>query len=115
MKVKDIVDELKLSEVTKLQSLDTEITGGYTSDLLSNVMGQAEPGMVWITMQAHHNIAAVGSLIGLSAIVVTGEAKVEEDTIKKAEENALAIFTTPLSSYDAAGKLYALGVKNKES
>ena len=51
--------------------------------LLSNVMGQAEPGMVWVTMQGHQNVAAVASLIGLAAVVVAGGAPVEEETLKK--------------------------------
>ena len=114
MKVKDILDDLKLTQVTSIENLDIEITGGIVSDLLSNVMGQAASGMVWITMQGHHNIAAVGSLIGLSAVIVAADAKVEEDAINKSNENALAVFTTPLTSYDVAGKLYALGVKNTQ-
>lgn len=113
MKVKDIVNELELTKVTNAENLETEISGGFVSDLLSNVMGQAEADMVWITMQGHHNIAAVGSLIGLSAIIVTGGATVEEDAILKANSNELVVFTTPLSSYEVAGKLYALGVTNK--
>jgi len=114
MKVSQIVKKLQLTKVTRREDLEREVTGGYTSDLLSNVMGQAKTGMIWVTMQGHHNIAAIGSLIGLAAIIVAGGTKIEEDTIIKADENELPIFTTDMSSYEVTGKLYALDITNKQ-
>ena len=113
MNVNQIAKALQLTRVTKQEELEREITGGYTSDLLSNVMGQAKPGMIWITMQGHHNIAAVGSLIGLAAIIVAGGTNIEQETITRATENELPIFSTDMSSYDITGKLYALGIFNR--
>ncbi len=112
MKVKEIMETLNLKLLTPELSLDGDIKGGYASDLLSNVMGQAQPGMIWVTMQGHQNVAAVASLIGLAAVIVAGDAPVEEDTLKKAVLNEVVIFATPLSTYDIVGKLYALGVGN---
>ena len=39
MKVCDLVKMLNLTVFCGEEGLDTEITGGYTSDLLSDVMG----------------------------------------------------------------------------
>ncbi len=58
MKVCDLVKMLNLTVFCGEEGLDTEITGGYTSDLLSDVMGHIEEGMLWITMQTHQNILA---------------------------------------------------------
>ena len=114
MKLNDVVTKLKLQQVTSFAKLDMVVQGGYVSDLLSNVMGQAKPGMIWVTMQGHHNIAAVGSLIGLAAIIVAGDAKVEQDAIEKGNDNDLPIFVTALSSYDIVGALNKLGVTNEQ-
>ena len=62
MKVCDLVKMLNLTVFCGEEGLDTEITGGYTSDLLSDVMGHIEEGMLWITMQTHQNILAVATL-----------------------------------------------------
>lgn len=113
MKVSDIVHALNLTVATKDGNLLTEVTGGYTSDLLSNVMGQASAGMVWVTMQGHQNIAAVAALLGLSAVIVTGGTVVETETLEKAEKNDVLILTTDLPSYEVTGRIYALGVTNK--
>ena len=45
MKVCDLVKMLNLTVFCGEEGLDTEITGGYTSDLLSDVMGHIEEGV----------------------------------------------------------------------
>ena len=50
MKVKEMIEKLDLKLLTKDVSEDAlyaEVEGGYASDLLSNAMGQGQPGMVW--------------------------------------------------------------------
>ncbi len=112
MKISEIVDSLGLEVATKNIALTAEVTGGYASDLLSNVMGQASAGMVWVTMQGHQNIAAVAALLGLSAVVVAGGTSIEQETLTKAEKNDVLILTTSLPTFEVVGKIYALGVKN---
>ena len=53
MKVSDLVRELNLTVFCGEAGLDAEISGGYTSDLLSDVMGHIDEGMLWVTMQTH--------------------------------------------------------------
>lgn len=113
MKVKDIMEALSLKLLTEDAVLDAEITDGYASDLLSNVMGQAQPGMVWVTMQGHQNVAAVAALIGLSAVIVAGDAAVSEDTLNKAALNEVVIFSTSMPAYEVIGRLYELGIGKK--
>ena len=48
MKVKEMIEKLDLKLLTKDVSEDAlyaEVEGGYASDLLSNAMGQGQPGM----------------------------------------------------------------------
>ncbi len=112
MFLEEIVSSLELEQVTAMKDLHIEVEGGFACDLLSNVMGQAEGKMIWVTMQGHRNIAAIASLIGISAIIVTGGTTVEEDTLHLAKDNDLPIFITGISTYDVVGKLYTMGVVN---
>ena len=117
MKVKEMIEKLNLTLLTKDVSEDAlyaEVEGGYASDLLSNAMEQAQPGMVWVTMQGHQNVAAVASLIGLSAVIVAGDGPVANDTLHKANLNDVVIAVTEESAFDVVGKLYALRVGSKE-
>ena len=112
MKVCEIIDALNLKLLTEPNdaAANMEITGGYASDLLSNAMGQAQPGCVWVTMQGHQNVAAVASLIGMAAVIVAGDAPVAEDTLAKANLNDVVILATEVSAFEIIGKLYELGI-----
>ena len=83
MKITDIITGLNLKVISGHNGLTNEITGGYVSDLLSDVMGNAKEGQVWITLQTHQNIIAVGSLKDLSAIIIVKGLIPEADTIEK--------------------------------
>ena len=110
MQLQKAIAELELTVLTGHDNLECEITGGYVSDLLSNVMGQIEAGNIWITMQVHQNIVAVASLAGVPAILIAGNAQVGQDTLQKAEKEGLVLLATNMSCFEAAGRLYELGV-----
>ena len=54
MKVSDLKTKLNYEEVCAGDS-DADIRSGYTSDLLSDVMGNALDDSVLVTIQAHKN------------------------------------------------------------
>lgn len=108
MKVYDLVRELNLTVFSGEEGLDTEITGGYTSDLLSDVMGHIEEGMLWITMQTHQNILAVATLKDAAAVLIVNGAAPDDETLQKGREEAVPLLGTHLSAFEASGKIYQL-------
>lgn len=80
MTVQDIVSQLNLKICSGEKGLQREIKGGYTSDLLSDVMGHAQEGDVWITIQTHKNVMAIASLKEIAAIILVKGHVPEEDT-----------------------------------
>ncbi len=113
MNLKEIIDRLNLKVFTSRASLDGTVTGGYTSDLLSDVMANAREGNLWITLQIHPNIVAVGKLKDLAGIVLVNGRQPEEETRQKAEEENLPLLGTEENSFVISGKLYFL-LKEKE-
>ena len=93
---------MKISDIASLEPFtcvqgdyeDAEITAGYTSDLLSDVMGNAEEGSVLITIQAHKNTVAVSSLAGVSAILICNNRPVPDDMLAASAEEGIAVFQT---------------------
>lgn len=112
MKLKEIVDKLKL-DVKGKGKLDNDIEKAYASDLLSDVLGNAQEGDLWITMQIHPNIVAVASMKGLSAIVTVNGREPEKETLEKAEEENITMLVSNLPAFELIGKLYALGISGK--
>jgi predicted transcriptional regulator len=91
------------------------VGGGYASDLLSDVMGHALEGDVWVTLQKHVNIVAVAQLKSLAAIVIVNGRQPEGDTLARAAEHGVPIVTTDHSAFDVAGVLYALGIRGSRA
>ena len=112
MKVSDLVNELNLTVFSGTSGLEKEITGGYSSDLLSDVMGNAEEGHVWITLQTHKNIMAVASLKEISAIILVKNLKPDEEVKKISNDEELPILGTCLDAFTIAGKIYGKLVVN---
>jgi predicted transcriptional regulator len=108
MKIADIITGLNLKVISGHNGLSNEITGGYVSDLLSDVMGNAKEGQVWITLQTHQNIIAVGSLKDLSAIIVVKGYIPEADTIEKSNIENIPILSTELDTFNITGRLFDL-------
>ena len=83
------------------ENLNREIKGGYTSDLLSDVMGFAREGQVWITLQTHKNVLAIASLKELAAILLVKGNKPEDDMLEQAvEEGSLRPYAMERANRD---------------
>lgn len=108
MIVADLVKQLNLKVVSGEAGLKNKIEGGYTSDLLSDVMGFAESGQVWITLQTHKNVMAIASLKELSAIVLVKGLQADPDTLAQSEAEGIPILSTHDQAFEISGKLYAL-------
>jgi hypothetical protein len=90
------------------------VEGVYCSDLLSDVLANARENSLWITVQNHRNIVAVAETRDVAAIVVAGGRPVSDDTKKQAERLEVPIFSSPLTVYEIAGRLYVAGVGREE-
>ncbi len=108
MKVSELVNTLGLKVYSGEAGLDKEIEGGYTSDLLSDVMGNADAGFVWITLQTHKNIMAIASLKELAAIILVKGNQPEEDTAMQSDSEGIPILGTDSESFEISGMLYNL-------
>lgn len=87
------------------------VTGGYASDLMSDVLAKAKQGSVWVTNQKHINVVAVASLLGLSGVIIAGGIEPDANAIEKAQEEKVTLFTTNLPSFEVIGRLYSLGIR----
>jgi hypothetical protein len=111
MNLQEIISGLGLEVKTIGLDLNREVTGGYVSDLLSDVIGNSKEGYIWLTIQVHLNIVAVASLKGLSGIILVNNRKPDDDTIKKAVQENIPLMTSQSPAFDLVGRLYSLGLR----
>ena len=113
MKLSRIVRELQLDVYAGNRNLDADVTRGYASDLLSDVIANAEEADVWITLQTHQNIVAVAVMKSLAAIVLVNNRQPDEQTVEKAQEENVPLLGAHLTTFELVSKLAGLGMKGK--
>ncbi|MFP4620290.1 MAG: serine kinase [Bacteroidales bacterium] len=106
MKVSDLVDNLGLVVYSGKKGLDRTIKGGYASDLLSDVMGNAREGQVWVTLQTHKNVAAIASLKDLAAVILVKGNRPDENTARHSDEEDVPVLGTEEAAFEITGKVY---------
>ena len=89
---------------------EMEIEGCYICDLLSNVMGQAKTGQLWLTVMTNINIVAVAQLLDLSGIVLLEGHLPAEDVLEKAAAEGIPVFSSQESAYDVAARFHQSGL-----
>ena len=108
MKIEKLVQALELDVKCGKDYLDREVTGGYTGDLLSDVMGNSREGYIWITRQVHQNIVAVASLKELAGIILINSCQPAPDTLEKAEAEKIPVMVSGLPAFEISGQIYNL-------
>jgi predicted transcriptional regulator len=106
MTVSELVKKAELTVFAGSNGLNNEIVGGYTSDLLSDVMGNADAGCVWITLQSHKNVMAIASLKELAAVIIVNSGSPEADMSEQAEKEGIPVLGTTLGAFEISGILY---------
>ena len=108
MTVSELVAKLGLKVLSGETGLDRQITGGYTSDLLSDVMGHANAGKIWITLQTHKNVMAIASLKELAAVVLVKGYQPEADMLAQSNIEEIPVLGTAEEAFEISGQIYKL-------
>jgi len=116
MRLQELARSLDLRELSPATDAsggedDTDITRGYASDLLSDVLAHAPVGGVLVTLQVHLNVVAVASHAGLRAVIFSCGRVPDDEIIERAAEEGLSLYVTPADTFDVVGRLYSLGIK----
>lgn len=107
MKVKDLADKLNY-ECLVSEGNEEEILDGYTSDLLSDVMGNSPEDSILITIQAHKNTVAVASLANINVLLICNNRPAPDDMLKAAADEGISVFRTKDNQFTASWKVHEL-------
>ena len=108
MDLESIAKALNMKVRSGEDKLKKEVRGGYTGDLLSDVMANSKEGDIWITRQVHQNIVAVASLKDHAGIVLVQGSEPAKDTLEKAIKEGIPILVSDMSGFEVTGRIYNL-------
>ncbi len=107
MIVSELIQQLQ-PEVLSEGDTQAQISGGYTGDLLSWVMGCVEPGAVWVTIMTNANVVAVALLREVSAVILAEDAQIDDAVIQKAQQEHITLLRSPLPAFALCAKIDTL-------
>ncbi|MFH1059425.1 MAG: [Fe-Fe] hydrogenase large subunit C-terminal domain-containing protein [Pseudomonadota bacterium] len=110
MTVSEIVEKLDLQVAAGASGLQRAVSGGYISDLLSDVMANAQAGSLWLTIQGHQNVVAVAVLRELAAVILVGGRQPAAEAAQKADQEGVPILVSNEQAFELAGRMHALGL-----
>ena len=111
MNIEAIIKALNLKVRSAEDNLKKNVSGGYTGDLLSDVMANSHEGDVWITRQVHQNIVAVASLKDHAGIILVNSCEPAQETLEKAAQENIPIMVSDLSAFELSARVYNLLAK----
>jgi len=111
MTLAELVEQMDLKVYAGRNEPARPISGGYASDLLSDVLAHGQKDQLWVTLQIHPNIIAVAAFKELAAIVLVNGRGPAAETVELAQKEGVSIIGTPLTAFEFIGRVYGLGIQ----
>ena len=107
MTVLELAQALNLEPVCEAEP-DREVTGGYTGDLLSWVMGRAQSGDAWVTIMSNNNVIAVATLTDAALVIMAEDVRPDPGVTELAERKGINLYRSPEAAFPLCAKVAAL-------
>lgn len=105
MKVSEIAEKLNLTLKSGEDGIDREVSGGYVGDLLSLVMGKAQSGNVWVTIQTNINIMGVANLTDVAMIILAEGFSPDPNTAKRSDMEGIPVYSSEKTAFELVCEL----------
>ncbi len=109
MTISEIIDVLE-AEIVGGGTLEKVIHRACACDLLSEVLRCMCKDSILLTNLIHIQTVHVADTVDAVAICYMRSKKPRDDTVNLAREKGIVLLSTKLSTYEASGRLYKIGL-----
>ncbi len=112
MKLAEIVNVLEATPLVKGSDdqLNSHITTGGSSDLMSDILAKFSEGCLLLTGLTNIQVVRTSMVSGVGAIVFVRGKTPPQDVVELAKSEKIPLYTTPCSMFVSCGRLYANGI-----
>ena len=107
MTVFELANRLDFAAVS-LAEPEREVTGGYTGDLLSWVMGRASEGDAWVTIMANPNVVAVATLADVACVIVAENSDIPAEVSELAAQKNVNLLKSNRTAFELCADIKKL-------
>ncbi len=115
MKLTEIKEILNADVITGDSHLGDEFEEVCSADLMSDVLAFATPGTILLTGLTNVQSVITAHVAEVGAVVYIRGKRPDEDAIKLAMQKNLPLLASPLTMFEACGRLYKQGLKSGSS
>lgn len=117
MKLAAIINVLDATPLFKGSDgqLNSNITTGGSSDLMSDILAGLSEGCVLLTGLTNIQVIRTAMISGVGAVVFVRGKTPPQDVIELAKSENIPIYTTPCSMFVSCGRLYSHGITGLDS
>lgn len=111
MTVKELVEQTGFAVMNLADNAgEREVCRVYCCDLLSIAMTKVPEGAAWVTVMSNINTLAVASLTEAACVILAENVAVDASVLEKAKMEQITVLRTTQPVFDAALKVYGLGI-----
>jgi len=114
MNVRELVQLINGKLYNSSADLDREIKGGCGADLMSDVLASIQPEAVLLTGLCNPQVVRTAVMADVAAIILVRGKTPPPETINLAEEEGIALISSPFGMFELCGRLYAAGLASLE-
>ena len=92
-----------------------EVRSCHASDLMSDVLTWRGMGSLLLTGLTNAQVVRVAEVSDFSAVCFVRGKKVQPELVQLAEERQIPLLASPLSMFEACGRLYAKGIRGGDT
>jgi predicted transcriptional regulator len=110
MYLRDILKVVKAQPFTAETDLNLEVSSGFASDLMSDVLRYDGTKGLLVTGLANPQIVRTAEVADIAAILLVRGKVPQPETVTLAQEIGIPIIGTELVMFETCGRLYAAGL-----
>lgn len=114
MIVSELIELINGQLLNPTANLSREIKGGCGADLMSDVLASIQPEAVLLTGLCNPQVIRTSVMADVAAIVIVRGKNIPKETIDLANEEDIALISSPYGMFELAGRLYKAGLPSLE-
>ncbi|MBU4486041.1 MAG: hypothetical protein KKD38_03860 [Candidatus Delongbacteria bacterium] len=112
MKLKEIKEILNAEVLTGEYDTEMEIEIGCSSDLMSDILAFAKPGVILVTSLTNIQVINTANMADIKAVCFVMGKIPGANIINLAKKDGIVVFQTKLTTFECCGLLYKNGLKS---
>ena len=114
MNINELIQHANGKLLSNTTDLNREIKGACGADLMSDVLASIKPEAVLLTGLCNPQVIRTAQMADVVAIVFIRGKRPPVATIDLAEQEEIAIISSPLGMFELCGRLYKAGLPSLE-